>query len=190
MITCVRESLEGSPLKAAPVIFDALHTQYHTLTIIEEASDTHITQVKENQKELLEGLKDHLPISRPSEKPDTLDKAHGRLEHRQGRFYHISGIAFNSRWGPCCPSTLIVVDRQRARLRTGRVTTERSFHVPNRPVQGIGARPSFDAIRGHWQIEGDHYLRDTTVREDRIECPDHQRIKTISTMITLANDLL
>ncbi len=139
-IACVRELLEGSPLKAAPVIFDASHTQYQTLTIVEEASGAYIARVKEDQKGLLEDLKGHLPISRPFGEMDTLDKAHGGPEHRQGRFYHISGIAFDGRWGPCCPSTLMVVDRQSTQLRTGRVATERSFYVPNRPVQGIGGQ--------------------------------------------------
>ncbi len=83
-IACVRELLEGSPLKAAPVIFDAMHTQYQTLTIVEEAPGTYIAQVKDDQKELLEDPRGHPSISRPFGEMDTFNEAHGRVEHRQG----------------------------------------------------------------------------------------------------------
>lgn len=189
-ITCVRELLKDDSLAKSNIVFDALHTQHQTLTTIEEASGTYIAQVKENQKELLEDLKDHLSISKPFDQSNSLDKAHGRLEVRQGMFYDISGVEFDKRWKSCGLSTLMVVDRQSTNLKTEKVTGERSFYLSNRPNTEIKTKDFFDAIRNHWQIESDNYLRDTTFREDKIRCSNDRRIKTISTMISLANNLL
>lgn len=104
-INYVRELLTDSVLVKGSVVFDALHTQYETLATIEEASGTYIAQVKENQKELLEDLKDHLSISKPFAQRSSPDNGHGRVEQRQGMFYDISGIVMGSLWighTDCC----------------------------------------------------------------------------------------
>ncbi len=189
-INCVRELLQDSALARGCVIFDALHTQYETLTAIEEASGTYIAQVKDNQKELLEDLKDHLSISKPFSQESSLDKGHGRVEQRQGIFYDISGVVFEQRWAPCGLATLIVVDRETTKLKTGKLTQERSFYLCNRTKAELKTTDIFRVIRNHWQIESENYLRDTTFREDRIKCFNHDRIKTISTIISLAGNLL
>ena len=53
----------------------------------------------------------------------------------------------------------------------------------------IDTKEVFRAIRNHWQIESNNYLRDCTFREDKIQCFEHKRIKTISVMISLATNL-
>jgi len=131
-ITCVRELLKDDLLAKQCIIFDALHTQYETLTTIEASLGTYVAQVKENQKELLEDLKD---------------------------------VEFNNKWKPCNLATLIVVDRETTKLKTGRTTTEKSFYVSNKAKSQINTNDFFKAIRNHWQIESDNYLRDTTFRE-------------------------
>lgn len=148
-ITCVRELLKDDALAKSNIVFDALHTQHQTLTTIESSSGTYIAQVKENQKELLEDLKDHLVISRPFDQVDSLDKAHGRLEIRQGMFYDVSGIEFDKRWKLCKLSTLVVVDRQSTNLKTQKMTQERSFYLSNRPKNKTEPQTFFDAIRNH-----------------------------------------
>lgn len=189
-VTCVRQLLEDPMLAQSAVIFDALHTQCETLTTIEKSSGTYIAQVKDNQKKLIEDLKDHISISKPFDSNTTLDKAHGRLEQRQGLFYDISGITFENRWASCKLATLIVVERQCTSLKTQKKTTERSFYISNRPKEGIKTTVFFNAIRNHWQIESNNYLRDTSFREDKIRCFNQKSIKTISVMISLANNLL
>lgn len=189
-INCVRELLKDGVLAKGSVIFDALHTQYETLATIEEARGTYIAQVKDNQKELLEDLEDHLSISKPFARRSSLDKGHGRIEHRRGMFYDISGIVFDQRWDACRLATLIVVDRVTTQLKTGKETREQSFYVSNRPEAELKTTDAFKAIRNHWQIESDNYLRDTTFREDKIRCFNENRIKTISILISLANNLV
>ena len=189
-ITCVRELLKDKLLAKQRLIFDALHTQYQTLTTIEEASGTYVAQVKENQKELLEDLKDNLSISKPFDLTDSLDKAHGRLEKRQGMFYDISGIKFQDRWKSCNLSTLIIVDRESTKIKTKKTSKEQSFYVSNKSISEIQTEDFFNAIRNHWQIESNNYIRDTSFREDKIRCFNHRRIKTISTMISVASNLL
>ena len=131
-INCVRELLKDNSLAESCVIFDALHTQYETLTTIEESSGTYIAQVKKNQKELLEDLEDHLVISKPFDHLGLLDKSHGRFDQRKGTFYDISSIEFDQRWKPCKLSILIVIDRESTQLKTGKTTKERSFYVSNK----------------------------------------------------------
>ena len=48
----------------------------------------------------------------------------------------------------------------------------------------------FNAIRNHWQIESNNYLRDTSFREDKIKCFENNRIKTLSVIISIVNNLL
>jgi predicted transposase YbfD/YdcC len=189
-INYVQELLKDDVLAKGPVIFDALHTQYQTLTTIEEAGGTYIAQVKDNQKELLEDLKDHLSISKPFAQRSSPDKGHGRIEQRQGMFYDISGIVFDQRWDHCGLATLIVVDRETTQLKTAKQTQEQSFYVSNRPKTELKITDAFKAIRNHWQIESDNYLRDTTFREDKIRCFNQNRIQTISVLISLASNLL
>ena len=189
-INCVRELLKDNLLAEQSIIFDALHTQYETLSRIEKSSGTYIAQVKGNQKELLEDLSDHITIEKSFDKVASLDKAHGRIEKRKGLFYDIQGVEFEQRWNPCSLATLIIIDRESTKLKTGKITKERSFYVSNKPKEQIKTTAFFNAIRNHWQIESNNYLRDTTFREDKIKCFNHTRIKTISSMISLANNLL
>jgi len=107
-LNIVRPFIQEDKISLNGLFFDALHTQYETLTTIEASLGTYVAQVKENQKELLEDLKDHLSISKSFHNTELINKGHGRLEQRKGSFYDISGVEFNNKWKPCNLATLIV----------------------------------------------------------------------------------
>ncbi|SOU86609.1 putative transposase ISAs1 family [Tenacibaculum dicentrarchi] len=189
-ITCVRELLVSSCLSKSKIIFDALHTQHETLSIIEDARGVFITQVKNNQKKLLEDLVDYQTIEKTFSIEKTLDKGHGRIETRIGRFYNITGIEFNKRWEKCNLSTLIIIEREFINTKTNKVSKEKSYHISNKNQAEINSKEYFQAIRNHWQIESNNYLRDTTFREDKIKCFKIKRMKMMCSFISIANNLL
>ena len=187
-INCVRELLMSSLAKHAS-IFDALHAQHETLSMIAKVGGRYMAQFKDNQKGMLEDFKDSVSITQPFDEQCSEDKAHGRLEQRKATFYDISGICYEPHWQACNLSTLVVMERQSLNVKTQKSTKEISYYATNITKEQIDTKEVFRAIRNHWQIESNNYLRDCTFREDKIQCFEHKRIKTISVMISLATNL-
>ena len=189
-INCVRMLLEDRNLANKRVTFDALHTQHETLEMVQNAQGTYIAQVKTNQAMLLEDLQDHSRITTPDTRSETWDKGHGRIEQRKATFYSVEAICFERRWDTSGFATLIVVERNSRQCKTGKVGQETSYYLSNATTDRISPEDFLLAIRQHWAIEADHWVRDCTFREDRIRCKEPARSKTIASIISVAGNLL
>lgn len=86
-----------------------------------------------------------MAISKPFDKVDSLDKAHGRLEIRQGTFYDVSGVKFDKIWKSCQLSTLVVLNRQSTNLKTKKIAQEKSFYLFNSPKSKVKTQTYFNA---------------------------------------------
>lgn len=189
-ITCVRRLLKDKELASRSLTFDALHTQYETLEMVEDANGTYVAQVKANQAMLLEDQQDHMSLTAPLAQSQTWNKGHGRIECRQTACYDITSVCFAPKWKDCGLNTLIVMKRTSTQSKTGKTSQETSFYVSNQNPATVESKVMGRAIREHWAIEADHWVRDSTFREDRIRCKDPARSKTVASIISVASNLL
>ena len=94
---------------------------------------------------------------------ETLDKGHGRLEHR--RLSCTDDLHNYLTW----PGVQQVLRREceRRKLRTGHVSQNVTYALTSLP-SGAASAARLEAVwRGHWTIDnGVHYVRDVTLGED------------------------
>lgn len=168
----VRNLLKESTLMRYSLTLDALHCNPKTTALIEGAKGRYLIQVKEDQKELLEELKlsvGFLPCL--FEQIDS-DKGHGRVEIRTSHIFSIEGGDFDKRWENSGIRTLVVTHRQTTKMKTGHYSEETSYHISNQRVTNENKttmKSLADAVRGHWSVEADNYVRDVTFGEDQIK---------------------
>ena len=90
-IPAVRELSRKLDLSGRTVTLDALHNQQETARVLREECDADyvMTAVKDNQPTMLNDLK-ALDWSASNRCHETLEKGHGRIEHRRGAHLSIS----------------------------------------------------------------------------------------------------
>lgn len=96
-ISSVRMLLQNKDLASGQLTFDALHTQYETLEMVQQANGIYVAQVKANQAQLLEDVEDHITLAHPFAQSETWNRGHGRLEYRQVCCYDVAPICFEKR---------------------------------------------------------------------------------------------
>jgi predicted transposase YbfD/YdcC len=184
----VKEMLKGQ--KAIKISFDALHTDKENLAIVQQNQGQYIAQVKNNQAILLEEL-EYLTTHLPAQKCEkSIEKSHGRIENRDATFWNINTEGLPDGWQKSGMASVVFMERKSLKMSTGKETFESSFYVSNLENVKKNSRSIFDAIRGHWSIESDHFVRDTLFEEDAIQCRNPDRIKIIASGINTAINLI
>lgn len=186
-IVLARTLLKANDLSNVGVTLDALHCQTQTLELVVNQDGVYMVEVKENQTQLCADLRDHMALCAPTNTIQTYDKAHGRIEKRTYAFYDVSGVCFESRWQVAHIQRLIVVDRHFTKIKTGKISQERSFYITNSVTHNDGTLAT--ALRGHWSIESGHWIRDVTYGEDSIRCSNRPRMKTLALLLSVAFSL-
>ena len=185
----VRDLLETEGLCRGKITFDALHCQKETLEMVEGAGGTYVVQLKNNQKHLLEDVKDQLALCQGTALELTEhDKGHGRAEVRHYRYCPIEPAALDGKWEGSGICGCVEVNRQAVQVKTGRKSSETAYYLTNGKELGIGKLA--EAIRGHWGIESDNWVRDVTLREDKIKCSQPERLMVLSVLVSTANSLI
>ena len=162
-ITQVRPLLDDIDITGALVTADALHVQKDTARYLVEdkGADYLFTAVKENQPSLFAALGaldwEHTPVTHVMD-----DRGHGRHETRtiqvlpapDGLFPHAAQALLIER---------TVRDPHDGTLRSAVAALGITSRAPER-----GGTPEVLAlaVRGHWEIEALHHVRDTTMKED------------------------
>jgi len=176
--------------KGKKVSLDALHCEPKVLGIVEENNGKYLVQTKANQKLMVAELvaaSRYLPAQNIYQ---TRDKGYGRVESRTYKSYDLRHPLFedclDERWKDCGIRTLITCYRKFTILKTAKVEEQTSLYLSNdkhldNDKKGIKTEEWGDAIRNHWQIESDHYVRDVTFKEDflKIKCTQIQKIMSI-----------
>ncbi|WP_281361586.1 ISAs1 family transposase [Acrocarpospora pleiomorpha] len=162
-IPSFRPLLAGLDLTGVVITADAMHTQTgHAAQILAQGGD-YILIVKANRPTLLRQLKD-LPWNQIPLGDRTTGTGHGRGEIRRIK---ICGV----RPGLPFPGAVQAVQVKRRRVRRtpgGRtkVTMKTVYAVTSlKPGRATPARTG-ELMRGHWQVEALHHVRDVTFGED------------------------
>jgi predicted transposase YbfD/YdcC len=193
-ITAARELLRETGLAEGRVTLDALHFNPTTTRQIDQAGGGYLIQVKDNQP----ALKAQLVAWATQVKPvghlrPPAEKAHGRIETRHGTFIALAGLRVDPRWAESGFRTLLVMHRQTVETTSQLQSTETSYYVSNLPVppdQPAVQADLFNAVRGHWGVEADNYIRDVTFCEDDVKTKNGNQGHVLASLRTLAIGLM
>jgi predicted transposase YbfD/YdcC len=191
-ITAVRELLAETGLEKGKNTLDALHFNPKTIGQINQAGGQAIIQLKANQPDLLAQLSQEAAAATPVARLKTVEKGHGRLEIRQGTFFKISHLPLDPRWAESGLATLIVIARRTTDLATRQRSAEVSFYCANvavTPADQAIQQELFQAIRDHWGVEADNYLRDVSFQEDKVKTKHANQAQVLASLRTVAIQL-
>lgn len=186
-VTQTQILLQQSGLEKAKVTLDALHLNPRTTQQIHQAGGRYIIQAKGNQSILQRQLQQVAATQPPIGRYSTIDKGHGRCSVRRGRCFDVSGLEYAKRWSNSGFATLIVMERQTTTKK--KTTQDTSFYLSNQKLVAEGSsrgRELFDAIRGHWQVESDNWVRDVTFQEDSVRTKSGNQAQVMAGLRTLA----
>lgn len=202
-IVTVRNLLDDNGLNDKNITLDALHTNPNTTEQIAAKGGHYLVQAKaEHQKELAKDLTSkarRLPCLAHFE---DIEKGHGRLEKRIYDCYHIRDEHFEKRWQNSDLTTCIHVHRHFTELKTGKISEEKTFYITNAWLENapkdkipkdrvlFQARNVCNAIRDHWGIEADNYVRDVSFEEDKCKAPKSKTSKVMAILRSVAIEWL
>mgnify|MGYP000132222334 CR=1 FL=1 len=191
-VKALRVLLKSEKVAAQKLSMDALHFKPKTLRPIAKTGGIFLVNLKRNQKILYAQMVDDL-ADKPAlyERRDEQKKGHGRLENRYYKCYDIHSKVVDERWLDMNFQTLIVVERKRKIVNTGKKGCETCYFLSNMKTENVQtAHELFDAVRSHWQVEVSNNRRDCTLREDKMRCTDTRTAHTFASCRTLTVKLL
>lgn len=190
--TIATEYFQGQPgLNGSGYTMDALHTNAPLLSMIENKGGFYLSQVKANQKNLLQDCEQIHQQWTCHWNWSATEKGHGRLESRKYFCYRVAPKWFAPALWEARITTLVVVERQRLHLKTGKESKETAFFVSNKTLgQNCKGVELAMAVRNHWSIEADHWVRDVGFGEDKIKCSSPDRSKVLAAAFNYAINLI
>ena len=192
-IAVVRDLLKASGLEAHKVTLDAHHCNPTTTAQIHQAGGQYVIQVKENQPILFKQCQDFAVMAAPLSSHTESDKGHGRLTTREGQCFDMSGLNLAARWSDSGLHTLVVIQRQTLTLAKQKTTDETAYYLSNQDLASdpqTQAQELTGAIRQHWHVESDNWIRDVTLDEDNIKTKSSNQAQVMSGLRSLAMRLL
>ena len=157
--------------------FDAVHCQEKTLEAAKATDNEVIVQVKANQKTLFQDCQ----VTAETRLPDAVyqepvTQAHHRIESRQVAVFTHLTLSDSTKWQ--WVEAIVKVERSRqvfdTRAKRWCASSETAFYIATTVLSAEGF---CQAIRRHWDIEnGNHYVRDVTLGEDKSRIRDHPHL--------------
>jgi predicted transposase YbfD/YdcC len=157
-ITAFGPLLDRIDLTDVLITADALHTQRGHVEYLHQRGGHYLWIVKPNQPRLHTQLLG-LPWRQVPVVHEQRDRGHGRVEHRQLKLTAIgAGIGF--------PHARLAIQLQRRRrpIATTSWSSETIYAVTDLTWRQAPAELIAEVIRGHWQIEALHWIRDVCRR--------------------------
>lgn len=189
-IPVMRQLLVDSGLARCKVSMDAMHCNPATLAQVNEAGGTFLVQVKENQSELLSYCRDRALTEPVLASTEAVEKAHGRITNRKAQLIVIRPDALQARWAGTRIRCLVVMLRETYEVKRGETSTDASYYLSNltsskrhaEQLQSLVA-----AIRGHWRVESNNWVRDVTLGEDgvRVSAPNQGHVLALMRSLVL-----
>jgi predicted transposase YbfD/YdcC len=192
-IPVVRALLTHSQLEAHKVTLDAHHCNPQTTAQIHQAGGQYVIQVKENQPLLLTQCQHVAATAVPLGRHDACEKGHGRLTTREGQCFDMRALSLAPRWNDSGVHTLVVMKRHTLRLTTQKTTCETAYYISNQALNTdpqAQAMALTDAIRQHWHVESDNWIRDVTFNEDNVKTKSTNQAQGMGCLRSLALRLL
>ena len=116
-----------------------------------------------------------------------MEKAHGRLEERQATFFPLPSERLDPKWKKSGLVGLVRVERVTEKINTKQVSQEVSYYITNQSLEiEQNQREIPQAIRQHWGLESDHWIRDVTFAEDKVKVKHSNQSHILSLLRTYA----
>ncbi|MFB4303173.1 ISAs1 family transposase [Actinomadura sp. NTSP31] len=178
--SCFTDLLGPLNLHGTVVTADALHTvREHADWLVEHKHADYIMVTKGNQKHLHAQLK-RLPWREVPLGERTRDHSHGRDEIRRLKVCTVSGLLFPH------AAQAIQIKRRRANIATGKTTITTVYAITSLAAEQTGPAELARDIRGHWQLEALHHVRDVTFAEDASRVRTGQAPRVMASLRNLA----
>ena len=181
-ITAFAPLLELLDLTGAVITADAMHTQReHARFLVSDKKAHYILVVKKNQPSLYAQVKNlpwrHIPAGRRQR-----GRGHGREEHRTLQAATVAaGLAF-----PHAVQAIRLTRRIRPISSTKKWQTVTIYAITSLTASQATAAQLAGWIRGHWQIEAIHHIRDVTYGEDASQVRTGNGPQVMATLRNLA----
>lgn len=192
-IPVVRDLLKHSQLEAHKVTLDAHHCNPTTTAQIHQAGGQYVIQVKEHQPLLLTQCQSVAAAAVPLGSHDECEKGHGRLTTREGQCFDMSALRLAPRWSDSGIHTLVVMKRHTVTFATQKTTCETAYYISNHALSTNPQAQALEltgAIRQHWHVESDNWIRDVTLEEDHIKTTSANQAQNMGCLRSLAMRLL
>jgi predicted transposase YbfD/YdcC len=192
-IPVVRDLLKHSQLEARKVTLDAHHCNPTTTAQIHQAGGQYVIQVKENQPLLLTQCQRVAAAAVPLGSHDACEKGHGRLTTREGQCFDMRALRLAPRWSDSGIHTLVVMTRHTVTVATQKTTCETAYYISNQALSTDPQAQALEltgAIRQHWHVESDNWIRDVTLDEDHIKTTSANQAQNMGCLRSLAMRLL
>ncbi|WP_406481911.1 ISAs1 family transposase [Streptomyces sp. NBC_01615] len=176
--------LERLDLRGCVITADAMHTQTGHVQHVIARCRYYILVVKGNQKKLRRRLR-HLPWREIPLQHRTREQGHGRREIRRLKVCTVQpGLLF-----PYAVQA-IEVKRRRTSRTTNKTTIKTIYAVTSLAPEQATPQRIAELIRGHWQVEALHHVRDVTFAEDASRVRTGTAPRAMATLRNLAVSLI
>ena len=192
-IPVVRDLLKESGLEGHKVTLDAHHCNPKTTAQIQQAGGQYVIQVKENQPILLKQCQDLAATAVPLGRHWEWDKGHGRFTIREGECLSMEALNLAPRWSESGVHTLVVVKRDTLTPATQKTTHETAYYISNQAPSSDPQAQAMElagAVREHWHVESDNWIRDVTLNEDKVKTNSSNQGQIMGSLRSLAMRLL
>jgi predicted transposase YbfD/YdcC len=188
-ITAIPELLEILFIEGNIITIDAMGTQTDIADKIIEKQANYILAVKENQKQLLEEIKDEFKFSKNIETDVNVDYGHGRIETRKcsviSEFQFIDNS--NNKWNKL---TQIVKIESIREFKNSDKSDEKAtrYYITSLVDQAVEYQKN---IRSHWGVENKlHWTLDVAFSEDASRKRNNNAAQNYSILLKIALNLL
>ena len=181
-ITAFAPLLEPLDLTGAVITADAMHTQReHARFLVSDKEAHYVLVVKKNQPSLYAQVKNlpwrHIPAGHRQR-----GRGHGREEHRTLQAATVAaGLAF-----PHAVQAIRLTRRIRPISSTKKWQTVTIYAITSLTASQATPAQLAGWIRGHWQIEAIHHIRDVTYGEDASQVRTGNGPQVMATLRNLA----
>ena len=108
--------------------------------------------------------------------------------------FSLASVTLDSRWENSGLSTLVVVDRETFDVAKQKTSFETSYYVSNSVLKTECIKPLAEeltsAIRCHWGVESQNWIRDVTFDEDCIKTKAGNQAQVMALMRGIAIELI
>jgi predicted transposase YbfD/YdcC len=161
--------LERLALRGALVSIDAIGTQNKIAEVILARGGDYLLALKANRPAMYGDVRDFFadPASEVSDRHDTIDADHGRIEVRRHAVHHDVAWLFSDRryaGEPAFPGLAAIAMVEAETERDGETSRERRYYLLSTPLD---AKTFARAVRAHWHIENRlHWVLDVVFHDD------------------------
>jgi predicted transposase YbfD/YdcC len=183
-ITAFQPLLDPVDLTGVVVTSDAMHTQReHAEYLVSVKNADYICIVKRNQPSLYRQLK-ALPWNQVPVQDETHNRGHGRYEIRRLQVLSSDRLDF-----PHAAQAIRLTRRVRNQ-KTKKWHTVTVYAITSLTAVQAGPAELAQHIRGHWQIEALHHIRDVTYTEDASQVRTGNAPRVMASLRNLAIGIL